>query len=111
MLATARSLICADAMSLEPGSSLGPYRVIERIGKGGMATVYKGYQPALDRYVALKVLPESFAADTEFRHRFELEARAIARLRHPSIVAVHDFGTHGDIAYIVTDLIDGGTLA
>jgi len=98
-------------MSLEPGSSLGPYRVIERIGKGGMATVYKGYQPALDRHVALKVLPETLATDPDFRQRFEQEARAIARLRHPSILAVHDYGSEGGIAYIVTDLIEGGTLA
>src|SRR5207249_5492828 len=98
-------------MALEPGSSLGPYRIIERAGKGGMATVYRAYQPALDRHVAIKVLPETLGEDEAFRSRFEQEAKTVARLRHPSIVAVHDFGTQAGLAYIVTELVEGGTLA
>src|SRR5205085_3609862 len=101
----------AAVMALEPGATLGAYRIIERAGKGGMATVYKAYQPALDRHVAIKVLPETLGEDEAFRSRFELEAKTVARLRHPSIVAVHDFGTQGALAYIVTELVEGGTLA
>ena len=98
-------------MSLGPGVELGPYSVVERIGRGGMATVYKAYHAALDRYVAIKVLPEFFAEDEEYRERFHQEAMSVARLRHPNILSVYDFGHERGIAYLVLELISGGTLA
>lgn len=67
------------------GKELGPYRILEQIGVGGMATVYKAYQAAMDRYVAVKVLPEQMGKDIAFRQRFEREARVIARLEHAHI--------------------------
>jgi putative two-component system response regulator len=98
-------------MSLGPGVQLGPYRVVERIGRGGMATVYKAYHPDLDRYVAIKVLPEFFAEEDEYRERFRQEAMSVARLHHPNILAIYDFGQERGIAYLVLELIGGGTLA
>ena len=98
-------------MKIEPGVSLGPYRIVDRIGRGGMATVYRGYHAALDRYVAIKVLPEFFAEDPGYHERFQQEARSVARLKHPNILEVYDFGYEEGIAYLVLELIDGGTLA
>jgi putative two-component system response regulator len=98
-------------MSLSPGERVGPYRIVERIGKGGMATVYRAHHDALDRDIALKVLPEFFAEDAEYRERFQQEARSVARLRHPNILTVYDFGRDGDIAYLALELVRGGTLA
>lgn len=92
------------------GLSIGPYRVLERCGQGGMADVYKGYHPLIDRYVAIKVLRPSFAGDEEFRARFQREATAVAALRHPNIVQLHDFGELGGRYYMVMEYIDGGTL-
>lgn len=92
------------------GRSLGGYRVVSPIGQGGMAEVYKGYQPALDRYVALKVLSPRFAADAAFYERFQREATAIARLRHSNIVQVYDFGTADNLTYMVMEYIPGPTL-
>ncbi len=98
-------------MALGPGSTVGPYQIVEQAGKGGMATVYKAYQPALERHVALKVLPEFFAEEPGFRERFHREAVAVARLRHPSILTVFDHGQQDGLAYIVTEYVDGGTLS
>ena len=98
-------------MTLTPGSTLGNYQIIEKVGAGGMGSVYKAYQPALGRYVAIKVLPPQTAGDPSFAERFALEARAIGKLRHPNIVTAYDFSTNGDLAYLVSDFIDGGTLA
>jgi len=92
------------------GQTLGQYRLVERIGRGGMATVYKAYQPSLDRYVAVKVLPTYLAHDPDFAARFRREARAIARLNHPHILPVHDFGQEGELSYIVMRYVEGGTL-
>jgi serine/threonine protein kinase len=92
------------------GRTLGGYRVVSPIGQGGMAEVYKGYQPALDRYVALKILSPRFAADASFYERFQREATAIARLRHPNIVQVYDFGTADNLTYMVMEYIAGPTL-
>ena len=96
---------------LEPGSRLGRYEVVAEIGRGGMAAVYKALQPALDRHVAIKVLPDFFASDPLARERFQVEARAIARLRHPSILSVFDYGEEAGVAYLVTELVEGGTMA
>jgi serine/threonine protein kinase len=92
------------------GQTLGQYRLVERIGRGGMATVYKAYQPSLDRYVAVKVLPTYLAHDPDFATRFRREARAIAKLNHPHILPVHDFGQEGELSYIVMRYVEGGTL-
>jgi serine/threonine protein kinase len=98
-------------MKLGPGVQVGPYQIVEQIGRGGMATVFKAYQPALERMVALKVLPEVLAEDPQFRERFRREAVAIAKLRHPSILTVYDHGEFEDQLYIVTEYVEGGTLA
>jgi serine/threonine protein kinase len=89
---------------------LGQFRIVERIGAGGMATVFKAYQPTLDRYVAVKVLPAYHARDPVFVKRFVQEARSVARLAHPNIVQIHDFGEQDNITYIVMEYVDGGTL-
>jgi serine/threonine protein kinase/formylglycine-generating enzyme required for sulfatase activity len=92
------------------GQTLGHYQLLERIGRGGMATVYKAYQPSLDRYVAVKVLPTYLAHEPGFAARFEREARAIAKLDHPYILPVYDFGREGDLNYIVMKYVEAGTL-
>ena len=97
-------------MSVQALSAIGPYMLLERIGRGGMATVYRAYQPSLDRYVAIKVLPEYFAEEPTHRERFQREAQSVARLRHPNIVEVFDFGTADGVAFIVMELVEGGTL-
>src|SRR5215472_3209189 len=97
-------------MSVLEGSTLGSYRVLERIGRGGMATVYRAYHTALDRYVAIKVMPDFFADDLEYRERFQQEARAVARLKHRNILEVFDFGYENGLAYLVMELVEGGTL-
>ncbi|GAC1393073.1 MAG: hypothetical protein NVS4B11_23970 [Ktedonobacteraceae bacterium] len=101
-----------DDMSSLVGRSLGQFRVVERIGAGGMATVFKAYQPTLDRYVAIKVLPPYHARDQVFVKRFVQEARSVAKLTHPNIVQIHDFSSEeeGNITYIVMEYVDGGTL-
>src|SRR5712691_11887922 len=79
------------------GRSLGQFRIVERIVSGGMATVFKAYQPTLDRYVAVKVLPAYHARDPIFVKRFTQEARSVAKLAHPNIVQIHDFGEQDNI--------------
>jgi putative two-component system response regulator len=98
-------------MSVAEGTFVGPYRIEDRIGRGGMATVYRAHHPALDRYVAIKVLPEFFAEDESYRERFQLEAQSVARLRHPNILNAFDFGQDRGVPYLVMELIEGGTLA
>jgi serine/threonine protein kinase len=95
---------------LQPGQMLGAYRIIEQIGMGGMATVYKAYQPSMDRNVAIKVLPGQLAESEEFVRRFQQEARIIARLEHPYILPVFDYGEEDGIAYFVMRYLDAGTL-
>jgi hypothetical protein len=92
------------------GQTLGQYRIMEKIGRGGMADVYKAFQPRLERYVAVKVLPASLARTPGFAARFQREARAIARLNHPNILPVYDSGQEGDLSYIVMRYVEGGTL-
>jgi formylglycine-generating enzyme required for sulfatase activity len=92
------------------GVIIGQYRIIKQIGRGGMATVYKAYQPNLDRYVAVKVLSPDLAGSTGFIARFEREARAVAKLRHRNILTVFDYGRQGDVFYLVTEYVSGGTL-
>jgi serine/threonine protein kinase len=92
--------------------TLGKYEVLERLGRGGMAEVFRGYHATLDRYVAIKVLHPFLAEDDEFRARFEKEARHIAKLSHPHIVQVYDFdfSDDRDSYYMVMELIAGITL-
>jgi serine/threonine protein kinase len=93
------------------GQTLGnKYKIIELLGKGGMATVYKGYQEEIDRFVAIKVLPPHPGQDVEFIERFRLEARTIARLQHPHILPVYDYGAEGDILYLAIAYVEGGSL-
>ncbi len=92
------------------GKTIGPYRVVEQVGVGGMATVYKAYQPSMDRYVAIKILPHYLSQDPEFVKRFQREARAIAKLEHAHILPVHDYGEYEGIAYIVMRYVEAGTL-
>ena len=94
------------------GQTLGSYQILEQVGKGGMATVYKAYHAAMDRYAAVKVLPPHFMHDDTFLERFEREARTIARLEHPHILPVYDYGKTDDgTTYIVMRYIEAGTLA
>lgn len=95
---------------LQPGQTIGAYRIINQIGQGGMATVYKAYHAAMDRYVALKVLPRQFMESKEFIGRFQQEARLIANLEHPHILPVHDFGEYQGTLYFVMRFLDAGTL-
>ncbi len=84
--------------------------ILELLGQGGMGAVYKARQPALDRLVALKILPPRSAADPGFAERFNREARALARLNHPNIVAVYDFGEAGGMPYFLMEYVEGSTL-
>ena len=95
---------------LQPGQMLGPYRIINQIGQGGMATVYKAYQPSMDRNVAVKVLPGQLAESPEFTQRFQQEARIIARLEHAHILPVFDYGESEGIAFFVMRYLEAGTL-
>ena len=96
--------------TLQPGQMLGPYRIISQVGQGGMATVYKAYQPSMDRNVAIKVLPRQLAESPEFAARFQQEARIIARLEHPHILPVFDFGESDGVTYFVMRYLEAGTL-
>lgn len=95
---------------MTPNQRLGSYEVLTLIGAGGMGSVYRAHDRKLGRDVAIKVLPEAFAADPERVARFEREARAIAALSHPNILAIFDFGTEGGVTYAVTELLVGATL-
>ena len=97
-------------MSFTIGENIGPYRIIEQLGQGGMATVYKAYHAALDRYVALKVLHAAFNDDQTFTARFQREARVVARLEHPNIVPIYDYSEHQTRPYLVMKYIEGDTL-
>ena len=101
-------------MPLTSGTKLGPYEIVSPLGAGGMGEVYRAKDTRLGREVALKILPESFAAEPERLRRFEQEARAVAALNHPNILAIHDIGTQGDganaIPFLVSELLEGETL-
>lgn len=92
------------------GQTLGRYQVIAKIGQGGMGEVYRARDLLLGREVALKILPEDTAKTPERRARLEREAKAVAALSHPNILAIYDFGTEGEISFAVTELLDGATL-
>ncbi|HLW80902.1 MAG TPA: protein kinase [Candidatus Acidoferrales bacterium] len=95
---------------LSSGSKLGAYEIVSPLGAGGMGEVYRARDTRLGRDVAVKVLPAVFSADSERLRRFEQEARAVAALNHPNILAVYDIGTHDGTPYLVTELLEGETL-
>jgi serine/threonine protein kinase/tetratricopeptide (TPR) repeat protein len=97
-------------MSLSAGTRLGAYEILAPIGAGGMGEVYRARDPRLDREVAIKVLPARLAKDPQALARFEREAKAVAALSHPNILAIHAFGSEAGIAYAVTELLEGETL-
>ena len=97
--------------ALKSGDKLGNFEIVALIGRGGMGEVYRARDPRLKRDVAIKTLPSGFAADRDRIARFEREARAASALNHPNIVSVHDIGTEGSVSFIVSELVDGETLA
>jgi serine/threonine protein kinase len=92
------------------GKELGPYRVLDKLGEGGMGEVYRAQDTRLHREVAIKVLPPLMASDPDRIGRFEQEARATAALNHPNIVALYDIGNERGTAYVVSELLTGATL-
>ena len=104
-------------MSLSPGTRLGPYEIVGRLGEGGMGEVYRANDTRLDRVVAIKILPDAVASDPDRRARFEREARVIASLSHPNVCALHDVGSSPSLStglpveYLVMEYLDGDTLA
>jgi serine/threonine protein kinase len=94
----------------QPGQMLGPYQIISQVGKGGMATVYKAYHAAMDRYVAVKILPHEFMHNDLFMGRFQQEVRLIAKLEHKHILPVYDYGESKGIPFLVMRFLDTGTL-
>ena len=97
-------------MTLAPGTRLGPYEFLAPLGAGGMGEVWKAKDTRLDRFVAVKVLPEHLAKDREALTRFEREAKTVAALNHPNITGIHDFATQGETAYVVMELLEGESL-
>ena len=97
-------------MPFNVGENIGPYRIIEQLGQGGMATVFKAYHASLDRYVAIKALHPAFNQDVTFEARFQREARVVAKLEHPNIVPVYDYAEHEKRPYLVMKFIEGDTL-
>src|SRR6266700_2923944 len=97
-------------MSLTSGAKLGPYEIQSPLGVGGMGEVYRARDTRLGRDVALKILPESFAREGDRLHRFEQEARAVAALNHPNILAIFDTGQDNGSPYLVSELLEGETL-
>src|SRR5512138_1287252 len=93
------------------GKQLGSYQIVAPLGEGGMAAVYKAYQPAMERYVAVKILPRHMASSEEFLARFRREAKLVAQLQHPHILPVFDYGEADGYPYIVMPFVQGGTLA
>jgi len=97
------------ARSLE-GQTLGKYQILEPLGRGGMARVYRAYHAKLDRYAAIKVLRSDLVEDEEFLARFRQEAKAIAALHHPNIIQVYDFDIEDEYYFIVLELLEGDSL-
>jgi len=97
-------------MSFTIGENIGPYRIVEQLGQGGMATVFKAYHASLDRYVAIKALHPAFNEDKTFASRFQREARVVAKLEHPNIVPIYDYAEHEGRPYLVMKYIEGDTL-
>ena len=97
-------------MLLSPGTRLGPYEILSAAGAGGMGEVYRARDTRLDRTVAIKILSPELASSAELKQRFEREAKAVAALSHPNILAIHDFGDENGVAFAVTEFLEGETL-
>ena len=97
-------------MPLDPGTRLGPYEIVSQLGQGGMGVVFRARDSRLDRDVAVKVLPRNLAEDDDALGRFEREAKAVAALSHPNILAIHDFGREEGTVYAAMELLVGETL-
>ena len=97
-------------MTLDTGTRIGPYEILSQLGQGGMGAVYRARDTKLDREVAVKVLLRNLAEDADALARFEREAKAVASLSHPNILAIHDFGPHGGSVYAAMELLEGETL-
>src|SRR5262245_45041232 len=98
-------------MPLSAGAHIGPYEILAAIGAGGMGEVYRARDTRLGREVALKILPATFVGDPDRLRRFEQEARVVAALNHPNILAIYDIGTHADLSpYLVSELLEGESL-
>ncbi len=97
-------------MALTPGTRLGPYEIVAAVGAGGMGEVYRARDTRLDRTVAIKILPESFADDRERLERFQQEARILSTLNHPNLMAVYDVGVQDGMHFLVSEFLEGETL-
>src|SRR5437867_6640332 len=97
-------------VNLSAGSRLGPYEIVAPIGAGGMGEVWRGRGSGIGREVAIKVLPQAFAADRDRLRRFEQEARAAGTLNHPNLVTIYDLGSDNDTPYVAMELLEGETL-
>ncbi len=97
-------------MALQPGSRLGAYEIVSLLGAGGMGEVYRAHDTRLDRTVAIKILPEAFAADPQLRDRFQREARAISQLNHANVCVLHDVGESEGTQFLVMEHLEGETL-
>lgn len=102
--------VLGETMEDLTGRQFGAYQIVAPLGEGGMAAVYKAYHPAVDRYVAIKVLPRQYAADPDFTARFEREARLLAKLQHPHILPIFDYGQANGYTYLVMPFVPSGTL-
>lgn len=108
---TVAAAVLEGVSRLQPGGTLGPYRIVALLGLGGMGEVYRARDTKLNRDVALKVLPESFTADPDRVARFTREAQVLAALNHPNVAAIHGFEDSGDVHALVLELVEGATLA
>ncbi|MDX1582910.1 MAG: serine/threonine-protein kinase, partial [Thermoanaerobaculia bacterium] len=97
-------------MTLDPGTTLGPYEIVGLVGEGGMGEVYRARDPRIDREVAIKVLPSSFAEHPDRLKRFEQEARAAGSLNHPNLLTIYELGRKEESPYIVSELLEGESL-
>ena len=97
-------------MPLQPGTRLGNYEVLSELGSGSMGEEYKAQDLKLDRQVAIKVLPQAMASDSQRLRRFEQEARAASALNHPNIVTIYEIGDHEGTPYIAMEYVEGKTL-
>src|SRR6516225_7517089 len=110
MEVTGYNPLTAQPMTLLPGTRLGPYEIGSLLGAGGMGQVYRARDPRLERGVALKVLSPEMANDFKALARFEREALSVAKLSHPNILTIYEFGRDAGQAFVVMELIDGDTL-
>ena len=97
-------------MALAAGTRLGPYEILNAIGAGGMGEVYRARDTRLDRTVAIKILPGSFASDPERLERFQREARILSSLNHPNLMAIYDVGSQEGTHFLVSELLEGHSL-